>query len=78
MASRGQSLVVASPFKTGFYAGLGFFFASILMSVIGVVFVVLLGFGTAVGVFLHLPKSAGPASAQPSGHHAVAAASDGQ
>jgi hypothetical protein len=41
-----ESNVLASPFKFGFFAGLGFFFASALMSVLSVVFVAVIGIGT--------------------------------
>ncbi|MDP9175910.1 MAG: hypothetical protein M3O30_18895 [Planctomycetota bacterium] len=79
MAKGEQSLVIGSPFKTGFYAGLGFFFASILISAIGMVFVVLLGFGTAASFLIHSnssPKAS--SSAQPAAYHVSAQASDGQ
>jgi hypothetical protein len=47
MAKDGSGvMVLASPFKFGFFAGLGFFFASALMSVLSVVFVAAVGLGT--------------------------------
>ncbi len=40
-----------SPFKFGFFAGIGFFFASLLMSILSFVFIALLGLGT-IGTLL--------------------------
>lgn len=45
-AQQPDSLVLASPFKFGFFAGLGFFFASALMSVMTVVLFGMVGIGT--------------------------------
>jgi hypothetical protein len=66
-----QTLVVGSPFKFGFFAGLGFCFASLLMSTVSIVIIGILGFGTlgAIGTLLlhsqnqqnssqHVPKPA--------------------
>jgi hypothetical protein len=44
--AKDQTVVFGSPFKFGFFAGLGFFFASVLMSVISFVVIALLGLGT--------------------------------
>jgi len=44
-----QTLTIASPFKFGFYAGIGFFVASAFMSCLGVLFVILIGFGSVIG-----------------------------
>jgi hypothetical protein len=44
MAIREQTLTIGSPFKVGFYAGLGFFFASALMSVLAALLITM-GFG---------------------------------
>ena len=46
MASKNQPAPFASPFKFGFFAGLGFFFASALMSVLTFILIALLGLGT--------------------------------
>ena len=52
--AKDQTLVVGSPFKFGFYAGLGFFVASLLMSVVTFVLIGVLGIGTlgALGTLL--------------------------
>jgi len=44
--AKDQTVVFGSPFKFGFFAGLGFFFASVLMSVVSFVVIALLGLGT--------------------------------
>jgi hypothetical protein len=44
--AKDQTVVFGSPFKFGFFAGMGFFFASLLMSGLGLLLVVLLGLGT--------------------------------
>lgn len=49
--AKDQTVVFGSPFKFGFYAGLGFFFASLLMSILSFVFIALLGLGT-IGALL--------------------------
>jgi hypothetical protein len=85
MASREQPLIIGSPFKTGFYAGPGFFFASILMTVLTVLSVVVMGFGTALslGTAAHfMQNSSNPVNsapiAQPSAYRAGAPVVDGQ
>jgi hypothetical protein len=49
--SKDQTLTLGSPFKFGFFAGLGFFFASILASIVTIAVVVAFGVGT-VGALL--------------------------
>jgi hypothetical protein len=44
--AKDQTVVFGSPFKFGFFAGLGFFFASLLMSILSFVVIALLGLGT--------------------------------
>jgi hypothetical protein len=46
MATKDHPAIFASPFKFGFYAGVGFFVASALMSVLTIVLVAILGLGT--------------------------------
>jgi hypothetical protein len=63
MASREQTLTIGSPFKTGFYAGVGFFFASALMSILAALLIGLLGFGAIFGlggVLSHARSAASP------------------
>jgi hypothetical protein len=63
MGSREQSLTIGSPFKVGFYAGLGFFFASAVMSILAAFLIGLLGFGAIFGVgsaLSHAQSAASP------------------
>ena len=55
MAAKNQTPVFPSAFKFGFFAGLGFFFASFLMSGIGFILIAVFGLGMtgAVGALLH-------------------------
>jgi hypothetical protein len=46
MAAKGQTVIFVSPFKFGFFAGLGFFVASVVMSVLSCVLIALLGLGS--------------------------------
>jgi hypothetical protein len=45
MAAKNTAPVFPSPFKFGFFAGLGFFCASFLMSTVGFLFIVVCGVG---------------------------------
>jgi hypothetical protein len=47
--AKDQTLIVGSPFKFGFFAGMGFFVASLLMSVITFVLIGVVGIGTLLG-----------------------------
>jgi hypothetical protein len=79
MAAREQSLVIASPFKTGFFVGLGFFFASIFLSLLGFIIVALLGLGTIAGAWFHQPTALDrPLAAPTAAHHAAASNLDNQ
>jgi hypothetical protein len=81
MAAKEQTLVVASPFKFGFFAGLGFFVASALMSVLTFVFIAVLGIGSiaaTIGAMLanqHPPQSSVHATQPPK---SIAAARDSE
>jgi hypothetical protein len=66
--AKDQTLTLGSPFKFGFFAGLGFFFASILVTTLSAVVVVVLGIGT-VGALL----SAGAKKSEPAETPAVQA-----
>jgi UPF0716 family protein affecting phage T7 exclusion len=79
MASREPALVIGSPFKTGFYAGLGFFFASIMMSVFGFLLLAILGFSTVAGLLLHAANGANSTPAAHQSNYVVRTqVSDGQ
>jgi hypothetical protein len=44
--AKDQTVVVSSPFKFGFFAGVGFFVASMMMTVVTFLLAALLGLGT--------------------------------
>jgi len=66
--------MLASPFKFGFFAGLGFFFASALMSVLSVVFVAAIGLGTIGTMLAGSAASSRSAPADPAATDAAAPA----
>jgi hypothetical protein len=61
MSSRDQTLTIGSPFRFGFYAGIGFFFASALMSTLTFLLVTLIGLGSIIGFLTSAHQSPTPA-----------------
>jgi hypothetical protein len=78
--AKDQTVVFGSPFKFGFFAGLGFFVASTLMTVVTFVLIGVLGFGTlgAIGAFLVHSQNQQNSSAAHPPKAAMAVSNDGQ
>ena len=73
-----QTLTIGSPFKFGFYAGIGFFFASALMTCISAILFMTIGLGTIIGFFTAAHQSQPIAPVQSSVYSQSAAADLGR